>query len=92
MANFFKKIKEAGLDKWLHFVACFCICAVFSIAFFGIGGYPKANCGAIGWIAAVCCGIAKEVWDFFHNEKFDAKDLLWDIAGATVAFPLAFLM
>lgn len=92
MANIIEKIKNAGIDKWLHFVCAFAIACIVMIGVCGIWGEPKAVCGAIGWIAAVCVGIAKEIVDFFRGGKFDGGDFIADILGATVAFPLAFLM
>ena len=92
MAKIIEKFKNAGIDKWIHAVACFCIACIVMICAFGIWGEPKAVCGAIGWIAAVCAGIAKELYDFFRGNIFDKGDLVADLIGATIAFPLAFLM
>jgi len=92
MAKFIDKIKNAGLDKWMHGVACFFICAVVALAVYGIWEDPKPVCGFIGWIAAMCAGLAKELVDFFRGNKFDINDLIADFIGATIGFGLAFLM
>jgi len=92
MANIFEKIKNAGIDKWIHFVACFAIAALVALIFKGTMELPNANCGFIGWIAGVLAGLAKEIVDFFRGGKFDGGDFIADILGATVAFGFAFLM
>ncbi|SFG38072.1 hypothetical protein [Prevotella sp. KH2C16] len=93
-----KKIKEffGDMSHWYHIVACLVIAAVVALvskSLWSYGGetelFANAACGFIGFVAATCCGVAKEVVDFFRYGRFDAKDLLADLVGAAVAFLFA---
>lgn len=90
--NIIDKIKNAGIDKWLHGVACFAIVAVVALIFKGTMGESNIVCATCGIIAALVVGIAKEAIDFFRGGKFDAGDLVADIIGAVIGFGCCLLI
>lgn len=92
MAKFFEKIKNAGIDKWLHGVACFAIVAVVALIFKGTMGESNVICAFCGWIAAIVLGLFKEIIDFFRGGEFDAGDLIADVIGAVLGFGCCLLM
>lgn len=85
-------MKEIGMDKWLHGVACLAIVAVVALVMNGVVGLrPNAACGAVGVAAALAAGLAKELWDV-RRTGFSWGDLAADGVGAVVGFLFALMM
>lgn len=83
-------MKEFGIDKWIHAVVSMVIVAVVALVMKGTEPeLANAACGGLGVAVALCCGVAKEVWDkVARGTGFDWADLLFDAAGAAVGFVL----
>lgn len=83
---------KIGLDKVLHFVACFIIVAV---AFLFLGAIPGNGFWAAR-LEALCIGVAvgvgKELYDKKHGGEFDLQDLAADGVGCLLALAFTFLM
>lgn len=92
MAKFIEKIKNAGLDKWLHIVAAFCVVAIVGLIFKGAMEETNIICATCGAIAGIVVGLAKELIDFFRGGKFDAYDLIADAIGIVLGFGCCLLM
>lgn len=93
-----EKIKKFFNDRshWYHIVACFILAAVVALvprSLWNTDGesvlFVNAACGFIGFIAAVCAGLGKELADFFRYGRFDGADLVADLLGSVVAFLFA---
>lgn len=74
------------VDKVLHFVACFLICAVTALVLYGVAEWPKALCVLSGVAASLGAGVLKEVFDkYVRKTGFDKSDLMADAIGAGLA-------
>lgn len=85
-------MSKIGLDKVLHFVACFIIVAVVTLFVGAIPGFPFIGAQLIGLVAGIVAGVGKELYDVRHGSIVDKFDLLADLLGALVAFGFTFLM
>ena len=65
------------IDKLVHFLVGFAVCAIL-----GMAGHP-----ILGLCAATVAGIGKEVWDHYNPpHAADAMDALATIVGGLLAF------
>lgn len=81
------------VDKVLHFVACFVICAVVALVSYGVSEWPKEVSCLTGLVAAMGVGVLKEVFDkYVRKTGFDKSDLMADAIGAGLAFLFTLLM
>lgn len=91
-----KKIYDwlcGNLDKVCHFLACVLIAIIFSaIILHTTVGVTVLIASICGLIAAIICGILKEVYDVINGGIFDTKDLLADLIGAIVGALMALLI
>lgn len=70
-----------GTDKYVHLLACLLITFVVGQGIYLFSDYPLANCAAMGGIAAMMLGVAKECYDEFSGGDMDYKDLFFDAIG-----------
>lgn len=84
---------QGNLDKVCHFLACIVIAIVFSAIILhttmGATLLVSATCGLI---AAMMCGVFKEVFDFVRGGTIDGKDLLADLIGSIIGAALSMLI
>lgn len=87
-------MKNIGIDKWIHAVLSMVVVAVVALVMKGTEDVlTNAQCAAMGVAVALCCGIAKEVFDKFVRETgFSWGDIAADAVGAAVGFGFALMM
>ena len=81
-----------GSDKWLHFVAGVIASFVFvKILMLTTTDARMTACAMSGIGAAAFVGLVKEVCDAMRGGAFDARDLLFTLAGGALG-ALLYLM
>lgn len=91
MKQLIEKIKNIGVDKWLHLLVAELIACIFCTAIAPLC-YDALLPPVMALFFTVLVGIGKEVYDSYQPDNtFDWKDLLFDSIGAVIGVILAVL-
>lgn len=81
-------LKNIGIDKWLHIIACFIIVCIVAIIDNVEWQRPNIIAACIGATVAFFIGLLKEiVWDYILGRgSFNIKDIAADLIGSLIGF------
>lgn len=81
MRELIQRACNIGGDKWLHLFVSVLLTFIIGEGVYWCSDYPLSNAGAVGGVAALMIGVAKECYDEFAGGAIDLADLIADAIG-----------